>query len=77
MVFLMAITLWSLAGQTLQFTRSALAAKPGVALLPQVANAVVAVLLFVLTAFLVVEAVLAVRRKRGEVQPPAAAVRAA
>jgi carbon starvation protein len=77
MVFLMAITLWSLAGQTLQFTRSALAAKPGVALLPQVANAVVAVLLFVLTAFLVVEAVLAVRRRRAEGQPPAAAVRAA
>lgn len=74
MLFLMVITLWSLAGQTLQFTRGALAAQPGTPIVPQVANAVVAVLLFVLTLFLVVEAWKAVRA-RAEV--PAAPARAA
>jgi carbon starvation protein len=62
MLFLMVITVWSLIGQTMQFLRAGLGAQPGVPAFPQIANALVAVLLFVLTAFLVIEAVLAVRR---------------
>ncbi len=71
MAFLMAITLWALAGQTLQFTRAALAAQPGTPLLPQVANAVVGYLLFGLTAFLVLEASRAVGRRSDEPSLPA------
>ncbi len=72
MCFLMVITLWSLAGQTMQFTRAILEAKPGTSLVPSIANAVVAVLLFALTAFLVAEATRAVAPRRRPV-PPAAA----
>jgi len=72
MVFLMVITLWALAGQTLQFTRAILEAKPGTSLVPSIANAAVAILLFALTAFLVEEAVRAVAPRRRAV-PPATA----
>jgi hypothetical protein len=58
------MTLWSLAGQTLQFVRALVAAQPGAAVIPQVANAAVAVLLFGLTAFLVVEAIRVLSRPR-------------
>jgi carbon starvation protein len=74
MLFLMAVTMWSLAGQTLQFWRAGVGA--GAPVFPQIANAVVAVLLFVLTAFLVVEAILAVRRNRAA-QPAPGVARAA
>jgi carbon starvation protein len=64
MLFLMAMTLWSLAGQTLQFTHALLSAQPGTSVIPQVANGAVAVLLFALTAFLVYEAIRVVSRRR-------------
>lgn len=64
MIFLMTMTLWSLAGQTLQFTRKILAAEPGISIVAQAANATVAVLLFALTAFLIFEAVRVVSRPR-------------
>lgn len=73
MLFLMTVTLWSLAGQTLQFTRAALAAQPGTPLVPSVANALVGVLLFVLTAFLIVEAAKAVKRPVAAAEAPAKA----
>jgi carbon starvation protein len=74
MLFLMVITLWSLAGQTMQFVRAGLGGQAGVPAFPQIANAVVAVLLFVLTAFLVIEGVVAVRRPA---EPKADVARAA
>ena len=77
MLFLMVITLWSLVGQTLQFTRGVLAPKPGVPVLPQVANALVAVLLFALTAFLVFEASRVVSRPRPTAPAKTPGVRAA
>ena len=77
MLFLMVITLWSLVGQALQFTRGALAPKPGVPVLPQVANALVAVLLFALTAFLVFEASRVVSRPRPTAPAKTPGVRAA
>ena len=64
MLFLMTMTLWSLAGQVLQFTRALLAAQSGASLVPQLANSVVAVLLFALTAFLVYEAIRVISRPR-------------
>jgi carbon starvation protein len=64
MLFLMAMTLWSLAGQTLQFARPLLAAQGEGLAIPQAANAFVAVLLFALTAFLVYEALRVVARPR-------------
>jgi carbon starvation protein len=64
MIFLMAMTLWSLAGQTLQLMRVLLAAQPGASVVPQIANGAVAVLLFALTAFLVYEAIRVVSRPR-------------
>jgi carbon starvation protein len=64
MLFLMTMTLWSLAGQALQFTRALLAAPSGASLVPQLANSVVAVLLFALTAFLVYEAIRVISRPR-------------
>jgi carbon starvation protein len=73
MVFLMTITLWSLAGQTIQYAKGALAAT-GAQVVPQAANATVAVLLFGLTAFLVVEALRVVNVPRvPEAAPRAAA----
>jgi carbon starvation protein len=69
MVFLMTMTLWSLAGQTLEFTRVVLAAQPGTSVIPQAANGAVAVLLFGLTAFLVYEAIRVVSRPRPS-EPP-------
>jgi carbon starvation protein len=62
MLFLMVITMWSLAGQMMQFWRGAVDVKTGRLLLPNVANSIVAFLLFALTAFLVVEAWRAVQR---------------
>jgi carbon starvation protein len=64
MLFLMTMTLWSLAGQSVQFTRGFLAAPSAASAVPQLANATVAVLLFALTAFLVYEAIRAVSRPR-------------
>jgi carbon starvation protein len=64
MLFLMTVTLWSLAGQTLEFIRILLAAQPGASVIVQVANGAVAVLLFALTAFLVYEAIRVVSRPR-------------
>ena len=64
MIFLMTMTLWSLAGQTFQFTRAILAAEPGTSVFPQAANGTVAVLLFALTAFLVYEAIRVASRPR-------------
>jgi carbon starvation protein len=64
MLFLMVITLWSLAGQVMQFAAAIVDAKTGRVLFPSVANVSVAVLLFVLTAFLVYEAVRAVKKPR-------------
>jgi len=72
MLFLMVITLWSLVGQTMQFTRAIRSARPGTSVIPSVANAAVAVLLFALTVFLVVEATRAVAPRR-RAAPPAAA----
>ncbi len=69
MLFLMTMALWSLAGQTLQFTRSALAAHTGASMIPQIANAAVAVLLFGLTAFLVIEALRVVSRPQPPIGP--------
>jgi carbon starvation protein len=69
MIFLMTMTLWSLAGQTFQFTRAILAAEAGTSVFPQAANSTVAVLLFALTAFLVYEAIRVASRPR----PPAPA----
>jgi carbon starvation protein len=71
MTFLLAITLWSLVGQTIQFARAAAAAAPGAAVIPT-ANAGVAVLLIVLTVFLLVEALLAVKRARAAAEPAVA-----
>lgn len=65
MVFLMVLTLWSLAGQYVQFSRAATDAKTGALVVPSVANAVVAALLFVLTMFLLVEAWRALRSGGG------------
>ncbi len=76
MIFLMAITLWSLVGQFVQFSKAAVDAKTGVLVVPSVANAAVAVLLFALTLFLILEAVRAVRRARAEA-PPAPGANAA
>ncbi|HET7752317.1 MAG TPA: carbon starvation CstA family protein [Anaeromyxobacteraceae bacterium] len=73
MVFLMIFTLWSLAGQVMQFTAAIVDAKTGRLLFPSIANVVVAVLLFVLTAFLVIEAARAVSRPRAETLPTAKA----
>jgi carbon starvation protein len=73
MLFLMTVTMWSLAGQVLQFTRAALAAQPGTPLVPSVANALVGAFLFVLTAFLVVEATKAVKRPATPAEAPARA----
>jgi carbon starvation protein len=64
MIFLMTMTLWSLAGLTLQFARTILAAEPGASVVPQAANGAVAVLLFALTTFLVYEAIRVVSRPR-------------
>ena len=64
MIFLMTMTMWSLAGQMFQFTRAILAAAPGTSFVPQAANGAVAVLLFALTAFLVYEAIRVVSRPR-------------
>jgi carbon starvation protein len=64
MIFLMTMTLWSLAGQALQFTRGLLAPPPATSVIPQLANGAVAVLLFALTAFLVYEAIRVVSRPR-------------
>ena len=76
MLFLMVITLWSLVGQALQFTRGA-RAEAGVPVLPQVASALVAVLLFALTAFLVFEASRVVSRPRPTAPVETPGVRAA
>lgn len=70
MIFLMTMTLWSLAGQTFQFTHAILAAEPGTSVVSQAANSAVAVLLFALTAFLVYEAIRVVSRPR-PTEPPA------
>ena len=64
MIFLMTMTLWSLAGQTVQYTRALLAAQPGTSLVPQVANCAVGLLLFALALFLVYEAIRVVSRPR-------------
>jgi carbon starvation protein len=56
MLFLLVVTLWSLAGQLMQFWRAGTSAKTGTLVVPQVANAAVSVLLFALTAFLLYEA---------------------
>jgi carbon starvation protein len=81
MAFLMVITLWSLLGQFMQFSRAALDAKTGALVIPSVANAVVSLALFALTAFLAVESVKAIRRgplpQAGAAPPSAAAVHAA
>jgi carbon starvation protein len=78
MAFLLVITLWSLLGQFIQFSRAAVDAKTGALVIPSVANAAVAVALFALTAFLVVEAVKAMRRGRlPEVAAPSSKVAAA
>jgi len=69
MLFLMVITLWSLVGQTIQFAKAASAAT-GSAVIPPVANATVAVLLFVLTAFLVAESARAFGRPPAEAAQP-------
>jgi carbon starvation protein len=78
MAFLLVITLWSLLGQFIQFSRAAVDAKTGALVIPSVANAAVAVALFALTAFLVVEAGKAMRRGRlPEVAAPSSKVAAA
>ena len=64
MCFLLVITMWSLVGQVLQFARAAVDPKSGGLVFAQSANVVVAVLLFALTAFLLVEAVRAVGRPK-------------
>jgi carbon starvation protein len=69
MIFLMTMTLWSLAGQTFQFTHAILAAAPGVSVVAQVANSAVAVLLFALTAYLVYESIRVASRPRPTVPP--------
>ncbi|HYG70100.1 MAG TPA: carbon starvation CstA family protein, partial [Anaeromyxobacteraceae bacterium] len=69
MVFLLVATLWSLLGQALQFWGAAVDAKTGRLLIPSVANAIVAVLLFALTAFLLVEAWRAVQGTRAGAKP--------
>jgi carbon starvation protein len=61
MVFLLVITMWSLAGQTIQFSRAAFGGQSGGPVIPQIANTAVALLLFGLTVFLVIEAVRALR----------------
>jgi carbon starvation protein len=76
MIFLLGITMWSLAGQTIQFWRGAFGGPSGAAVVPQVANALVAVLLFGLTAFLLYEAIRALRSRRA-VEPTSAEVHAA
>lgn len=60
MVFMMLVTLWALLGQVVQYARTLAAAAAGTAIFPLVANAAVAVLLFLLAAFLIVEAARAV-----------------
>jgi carbon starvation protein len=72
MLFLMVITLWSLAGQVMQFAAAIVDAKTGRVLFPSLANVTVAVLLFVLTAFLVYEAARAVTKPRDAGTMPAA-----
>jgi carbon starvation protein len=72
MLFLMVITVWSLVGQTVQFTKAASVAT-GAAVVPAVANASVAVLLFLLTAFLVFEASKVFRRPPAQAAPGARA----
>ena len=69
MIFLMAMTMWSLAGQTFQFVHAILAAAPGASVVPQVANSAVAVLLFALTAFLVYESIRVTSRPRPAAPP--------
>jgi carbon starvation protein len=64
MVFMMAVTLWALVGQVVQYGRTLSAVPAGTPLVPLVANAVVAVLLFLLATFLIVEALRAVRAPR-------------
>lgn len=71
MLFLMVVTLWSLAGQMTQFWGAAVDAKTGRLLIPSVANTTVAVLLFVLTAFLIVEAWRAVYGVSASAKPSA------
>jgi carbon starvation protein len=65
MCFLMVITLWSLVGQALTFFGKSVDAG-GRLVIPSLANGIVAVLLFVLTAFLVLEAIRAVARPRAQ-----------
>ena len=60
MTFMMAVTLWALVGQLVQYGRAISAAPAGTPLLPLFANGLVAALLFLLAAFLIVEAVRAV-----------------
>jgi carbon starvation protein len=75
MLFMMVVTIWSLLGQIVQYGRTISAAAPGTPLVPQISNLAVAALLFVLAAFLIVEAVRAVSRPR--LLPPAAGLPAA
>jgi carbon starvation protein len=69
MLFLMAVTMWSLAGQLKQFWGAMVDPKTGQLVVAGVANAAVAVLLFGLTIFLVVEGWRAVYGPRAGTKP--------
>jgi carbon starvation protein len=69
MLFLMAVTMWSLTGQLKQFWGAMVDPKTGQLVVAGVANAAVAVLLFGLTVFLVIEGWRAVYGPRAGVKP--------
>jgi carbon starvation protein len=69
MLFLLAVTMWSLAGQLKQFWGAMVDPKTGQLLVAGVANAAVAVLLFGLTVFLLLEGWRAVQGPRASAKP--------